>query len=53
MAYIISFAVVHRIYMVGFGISTLFMLGIELYVYFRERASRKKRGSLLNKENKR
>lgn len=31
--YIAYFAIVHNIFMVGFLIATLFMLGIELYIY--------------------
>jgi transcriptional regulator with XRE-family HTH domain len=42
LVYIASFAVTHKIYMVGFGISTLFMLGIELHVYFRKHVKRRK-----------
>ena len=38
VAYIISFVVVHHIFMIGFLISTLFMLGIELWVYFIKKA---------------
>lgn len=36
IGYIIYFAVAHNILMIGFGIATLFMLGIELRVYFRK-----------------
>lgn len=38
VAYIGYFMVVHHIFMVGFLIATLFMLGIELWVYFRKKA---------------
>lgn len=38
VAYIGYFTVVHHIFMVGFLIATLFMLGIELWVYFRKKA---------------
>lgn len=38
VAYIAYFAVVHSIFMVGFLISTLFVLGIELWVCIRKRA---------------
>lgn len=37
VAYIVYFVVVHHIFMIGFLISTLFMLGIELWVYFRKK----------------
>ena len=37
IAYIVYFVVRHRIFMVGFLISTLFMLGIELWVYFKSK----------------
>ena len=33
--YIAYFAILHEIFMVGFLVATLFMLGIELYVYMR------------------
>jgi len=33
--YIAYFALVHEIFMIGFLVATLFMLGIELYVYMR------------------
>lgn len=35
IAYIIYFVVCHKIFMVGFLVSTLFMIGIELWVFFR------------------
>lgn len=37
VVYIGYFAVVHQIFMIGFLIATLFMLGIELWVYFRRK----------------
>ena len=37
IGYIVYFALEHKIIMVGFGIATLFMLGIELHVFFRKR----------------
>jgi transcriptional regulator with XRE-family HTH domain len=43
LANIATFAFVHKIYMVGFCISTLFMLGIELRIYFRQRVNRKRK----------
>jgi transcriptional regulator with XRE-family HTH domain len=42
LAYIAYFAVAHKILMLGFGISTIFMLGIELRVYFRQHVRRRK-----------
>ncbi|MEK3953398.1 helix-turn-helix domain-containing protein [Psychrobacillus sp. FSL K6-1464] len=33
--YIAYFALLHEIFMIGFLVATLFMLGIELYVYMR------------------
>ena len=41
IAYIVYFALVHEIFMLGFGIATLFMLGIELRIYFRKHIKRK------------
>lgn len=38
IAYIIYFVVAHNIFMIGFLIATLFMLGIELWVFFRNKA---------------
>lgn len=38
VVYIACFAIVHRIFMVGFLIATLFMLGIELWVCIRKKA---------------
>lgn len=38
VAYIVYFVVAHHIFMIGFLISTLFMLEIELWVYFRRKA---------------
>lgn len=37
IAYIIYFVVCHDIFMVGFLIATLFMLGIELWIFFKSR----------------
>lgn len=39
IAYIIFFAAVHHIFMVGFLVSTLFMLGIEVYIFAKGRKS--------------
>ena len=39
IAYIVFFAVVHHILMAGFLVSTLFMLGIELYIFATSRKS--------------
>lgn len=39
--YIAYFAFRHQIFMVGFLISTLFMIGIELRIYFREAVKEK------------
>lgn len=38
VVYIAYFVIVHRIFMVGFLVATLFMLGIELWVFIRKRA---------------
>ncbi len=38
ISYIIYFVVAHHIFMIGFLIATLFMLGIELWVFFRNKA---------------
>lgn len=38
ISYIIYFVVAHNIFMIGFLIATLFMLGIELWVFFRNKA---------------
>lgn len=37
IVYIIYFLVAHRIFMVGFLISTLFMLGFELSIFIKEK----------------
>jgi transcriptional regulator with XRE-family HTH domain len=42
LVYIAYFAVAHKIFMLGFGISTVFMLGIELRIYFRKHVRRRK-----------
>ena len=38
IVYISYFVIVHRIFMIGFLIATLFMLGIELWVFIRKKA---------------
>ena len=38
VAYIAYFLIAHRIFMVGFLVATIFMLGIELWVLIRKRA---------------
>lgn len=38
VVYIVYFVVVHHIFMIGFLISTLLMLGIEIWIYFRKKA---------------
>ena len=38
VTYIAYFVIVHRIFMVGFLVATLFMLGIEFWVFIRKRA---------------
>ncbi len=38
IVYIAYFVIVHRIFMIGFLIATLFMLGIELWVFIRKKA---------------
>lgn len=38
VVYIVYFEVAQHIFMIGFLISTLFMLGIELWVHFRKKA---------------
>ena len=48
IAYIVYFALAHRILMLGFGIATLFILGIELRIYFRKHVKRNK-GNISNK----
>ena len=35
LVYVAYFALIHKILMLGFGIATLVMLGIELRIYFR------------------
>ena len=37
IAYIIFFAVTQRILMIGFLVSTLFMLGIELWIFMKNK----------------
>jgi hypothetical protein len=37
VAYIIFFAVTQRILMIGFLVSTIFMLGIELWIFLNKR----------------
>lgn len=41
IAYIIYFVAVHRIFMIGFLISTLFMLGIEIYIIIKDKILKK------------
>ena len=38
IVYIAYFAIVHRIFMIGFLVATLFVLGIELWVFIRKKA---------------
>lgn len=38
VVYIAYFVIVHRIFMIGFLVATLFMLGIELWVFIRKKA---------------
>ena len=38
--YILFFIFVHKIFMIGFLIATLFMLGIEIYIYIKEKLNK-------------
>lgn len=41
--YIIYFFIFHKIFMIGFLISTIFMLGIEIYVYIKDKIYKEKK----------
>lgn len=45
VAYIAYFAICHDILMIGFLVSTMFMLGIELYIFFKEKVYKHRRGN--------
>lgn len=43
IVYIFYFLIFHKIFMIGFLISTFFMLGIEIYIFIKDKIYKKKR----------